>query len=108
ARADRRRVASRSVAHLHPDALAAFGDMTTSLASELADGALVFARSRRYTLVDRPRVDLVGDPSVVRTDILVAARFADPIAGADRRDPVMAGVGAAHADTGAGGAHRPT
>jgi len=80
--------------HLHPDDLDAFGDMTGSLASELADGALVFARSRRYTLVDRPRVDLVGDTSVDRSDIVVAARFADPIAGADRRDPVMAGIGA--------------
>jgi hypothetical protein len=60
--------------------------MTTSLASELADGALVFARSRRYTLVDRPRVDLLGDPTVERADIRVTARFADPIAGHDRRD----------------------
>jgi hypothetical protein len=108
ATADRTLVPNRFVVHLNPDDLAAFGDMTTSLASELADGALVFARSRRYTLVDRPRVDLVGDPSVDRTDILVAARFADPIAGADRRDPVMAGVGAAHADTGAGVGDGPT
>ena len=58
-----------------------FGDMTTSLASELADGALVFARAHHYTLVDRPRVDLVSDPAVERTDIRVVARFADPIGG---------------------------
>jgi len=55
--------------------------MTASLASELADGALVFARARRYTLVDRPRVTLFSDPNVERTDIRVTARFADPIAG---------------------------
>ena len=38
--------------------------MTGTLAAELADGALLFARAHRYTLVDRPRVDLVADPSV--------------------------------------------
>jgi hypothetical protein len=86
AAADRTLVPNRFVVHLHPADLTAFGDMTTSLASELADGALVFARSRRYTLVDRPRVDLLGDPTVERADIRVTARFADPIAGHDRRD----------------------
>jgi hypothetical protein len=55
--------------------------MTASLASELADGALVFARARRYTLVDRPRVTLFSDATVERADIRVTARFADPIAG---------------------------
>jgi hypothetical protein len=52
-----------------------------TLAAELADGALVFARAHRYTLVDRPRVDLLSDPMVARSDIMVDARFADPIAG---------------------------
>jgi hypothetical protein len=86
AAADRTLVPNRFVVHLHPADLTAFGDMTTSLASELADGALVFARSRHYTLVDRPRVDLLGDPTVERADIRVTARFADPIAGHERRD----------------------
>ncbi len=86
AAADRTLVPNRFVVHLHPSDLTAFGDMTASLASELADGALVFARSRRYTLVDRPRVDLLGDPTVERADIRVTARFADPIAGHERRD----------------------
>jgi hypothetical protein len=86
AAADRTLVPNRFVVHLHPADLAAFGDMTTSLASELADGALLFARARRYTLVDRPRVDLLADESVERTDIRVTARFADPIAGHERRD----------------------
>jgi hypothetical protein len=58
--------------------------MIASLASELADGALVFARTRRYTLVDRPRVTLFADPAVERADIRVVARFADPIAGQGR------------------------
>lgn len=86
AAADRTLVPNRFVVHLHPSDLAAFGDMTGSLASELADGALLFARARRYTLVDRPRVDLVADEAVERADIRVTARFADPIAGHDRRD----------------------
>ncbi len=53
----------------------------------------MFARSRKYTLVDRPRVDLLADTTVQRTDIKVVARFADPIAGRDRRDLIaeMAG-----------------
>ncbi len=84
ATADRTLVPNRFVVHLNPADLEGFGDMTESLASELADGALVFARARRYTLVDRPRVALLADPSVERTDIRVVARFADPIAGHDR------------------------
>ena len=84
--ADRTLAPNRFVIHLHPADLEGFGDMTGSLASELADGALVFARSRKYTLVDRPRVDLLADTTVQRTDIRVVARFADPIAGRERRD----------------------
>jgi hypothetical protein len=83
---DRTLVPNRFVIHLNPTDLAGFGDMTGSLATELADGALLFARTRRYTLVDRPRVDLLADPTVERADIRVVARFADPIPGADRRE----------------------
>ena len=87
ATADRTLVPNRFVVHLNPGDLEGFGDMTESLASELADGALVFARTRRYTLVDRPRVTLLADPAVERADIRVIARFADPIAGHDRPAP---------------------
>ncbi len=82
-------VPNRFVVQLHPTDLAAFGEMTGSLATELADGALLFARSHRYTLVDRPRVDLVADPAVDRAEIRVVARFADPIGGSSR--PVSGG-----------------
>jgi hypothetical protein len=81
AASDRTLVPNRFVVHLHPDDLAGFEEMEQSLASELADAALVFARAHHYTLVDRPRVDLLGDPTVERSDIRVDARFADPIAG---------------------------
>jgi hypothetical protein len=84
ATADRTLVPNRFVVHLNPADLEGFGDMTSSLASELADGALVFARTRRYTLVDRPRVTLFADSAVQRADIRVIARFADPIAGQQR------------------------
>ncbi|MDH4143494.1 MAG: DUF3662 and FHA domain-containing protein [Chloroflexota bacterium] len=87
AAADRTLVPNRFVIHLNPSDLTAFGDMTSSLASELADGALLFARSRHYTLVDRPRVELRADSAVERADIRVIARFADPIAGSGSRGP---------------------
>ena len=76
--ADRTLVPNRFRVHLHPEDLASFGDMAGSLAAELADGALAFARSHRYAVADRPRVDLVADPTTERGDIRVDARFADP------------------------------
>ena len=85
---DRTLVPNRFVVHLHPTDLAEFGDMTASLASELADGALSFARAHRYTVVDRPRVDLLADPTVERTDIRVDARFAEAVAGRLGHGPV--------------------
>jgi hypothetical protein len=85
---DRTLVPNRFVVHLHPTDLAEFGEMTATLASELADGALSFARAHRYTVVDRPRVDLLADATVVRTDIRVDARFAEPIVGRSGHGPV--------------------
>jgi hypothetical protein len=114
ATADRTLVPNRFVVHLNPDDLEGFGDMTASLASELADGALVFARSRRYTLVDRPRVTLFADTSVVRSDIRVTARFADPIAGGHANAGPPAGTDddaqnmAVHGDTMVFTVPRPT
>ena len=96
ASADRTLVPNRFVVHLNPDDLAGFGEMTGSLATELADGALLFARSRHYTLVDRPRVDLLSDTTVERTDIRVVARFADPIPGKAGDRATAAGAGADH------------
>lgn len=81
AASDRTLVPNRFVVHLNPADLDGFNDMEQTLAAELADAALLFARAHRYTLVDRPRVDLLADASVERADIRVDARFADPIAG---------------------------
>ena len=85
---DRTLVPNRFVVHLHPEDLAEFGEMTGTLASELADGALAFARAHRYTVVDRPRVDLVADPKIDRTDIRVDARFAEAVPGRAGHGPV--------------------
>jgi hypothetical protein len=76
--ADRTLVPNRFRVRLHPEDLATFGEMAGSLAAELADGALAFARSHRYAVADRPRVDLVADPGTERGDVRVDARFADP------------------------------
>jgi FHA domain-containing protein len=90
---DRTLAPNRFVVHLHPADIADFGDMTGTLAAELADSALSFARTHRYTVVDRPRVDLVADPAIPRADIRVDARFADALAS---RPP--AGGGPAHSE----------
>ena len=79
AASDRTLVPNRYTVHLNPRDVAAFGEFGSTLAAELADGALVFARAHHYTLVDRPRVELVSDPAIDRADIVVRARFADPI-----------------------------
>lgn len=77
--ADRTLVANRYAIRLHPDDLADFGAFSATLATELADGALAFARSHDYTLADRPRIDLVADPALRQGEIEVDARFVDPL-----------------------------
>jgi hypothetical protein len=75
--AERTLVPNRYRVRLNPDDLVEFRDFSDSLAAELADGALAFARAHRYTLVDRPRVELVADRHVQRSEIRVETRFAD-------------------------------
>jgi hypothetical protein len=67
-------VPDRYVVRIHPDDLPA-DDGAGALASELADGALRFAKAHGYRLLARPRVDLVPDTSVQVGDIGVEARF---------------------------------
>jgi hypothetical protein len=75
--ADRRLVPNRFIVHLNPDDLAGFTEVANGLASGLADEALAFARNHHYALADRPRVDLVPDPTVARADIRIDARVTD-------------------------------
>jgi hypothetical protein len=70
-------VPNRYRVYLNPDDLATFGELPRSLATDLADGALSFARAHRYTLVDRPQVELVANRHLDRAEIKVETRFAD-------------------------------
>jgi hypothetical protein len=76
--ADRVLVPNQFIVHLHPDDLAGFTDAADAIAAGLADEALSFARAHHYALADRPRVDLVSDPTVQRADIRIDARLTQP------------------------------
>ena len=79
--AQRTLVPNRFRVSLNPVDLEAFAGMTAGLAAELADAALSFARAHRFTLADRPRVDLVADPLVALGEVGVRASFEDPDVG---------------------------
>jgi FHA domain-containing protein len=66
-------VPHRFAVHLAAGDLAALRDAHPTLAGDLADAALDFARSHHYRLADRPSVALVSDVSVEPGDVLVAA-----------------------------------
>ena len=66
-------VPNRYAIHLEPDDLAALRAMHPSLAPDLADAALGFARGHGYILADRPTVALIADATVDPGDIRVAA-----------------------------------
>jgi hypothetical protein len=66
-------VAHQFLIRLAPDELDALRVASPELASSLADGALAFARSHGYTLLDRPIVTLRPDETVAHGDIVVDA-----------------------------------
>jgi hypothetical protein len=70
-------VPNRYDLHLHPSDFSAFASYRSSLEDDLAHGVLARARHERYTLVARPRVELIADESVRRGEIRVAANVAD-------------------------------
>lgn len=69
-------VPHRFLIRIVPDEMSALRMSAPDLASTLADGALAFARSHGYTLLDRPIVTLRPDQTVPAGDIVVDA--ADP------------------------------
>jgi len=69
-------VPHRFTVRLTPDDLAAVRGAAPSLAADLADGALAFARGHGYSLLDRPTVSLRADATVEPGEIVVDA--ADP------------------------------
>jgi hypothetical protein len=85
--ADRILVPNRFRVQLHPEDLEAFGELTETLATELAEGALAFARTHRYAVIDRPRVDLAADQRVGRGEIRVLASFAERHEAAPSAEP---------------------
>jgi hypothetical protein len=70
---DRTHVPNRYAVHLAPDDLAALREAHPSLAADLADSVLAFARGHGYTLAERPTVALIADATVDGGDILVTA-----------------------------------
>ena len=87
-------VPHRFVVKMAPADLASLRAAAPSLAADLADGALAFARGHGYALLDRPTVALRPDPSIEVGDIVVdasgaggpfdlAASAADMVADAD-------------------------
>jgi len=59
------------------------------IATDLASGALAFARSRNLVLLDRPRVSMRADAALVRGEIEVEAEIGEP---APSEGPVEAGT----------------
>jgi Protein of unknown function (DUF3662)/FHA domain len=70
---DRTIVPHRFAVHLAAADLAALREAHPTLAADLADAALEFARGHHYLLGDRPTVALVADVAVEPGDVLVAA-----------------------------------
>lgn len=100
--ADRTLVPNAFTVRLNPADLEPLEGIAASLVAELADAALAFARRHAYTVLDRPRVDLVSDPGVEPGEIRVTTGWSDR-AGRRVEDPIRAdGAGETVAD---GGGH---
>ena len=81
-------VPDQFMVRLHPDDLAALAP-AEALASELASGALNFARAHGYALRERPRVTLQPDPALRPGEAEVEATVSaivDALVGVDRTD----------------------
>jgi hypothetical protein len=70
---DRTLVPNRYAVHLNPVDLEAIREVHPSLAADLADAALAFARGHAYTLADRPTVALIADTTIDTADVRVVA-----------------------------------
>jgi Protein of unknown function (DUF3662)/FHA domain len=70
--------------HLNPSDFAGFASYRNALEDDLAHGVLARARHERYTLVARPRVEIVSDEATRRGEIRVAANVVDERGGVPR------------------------
>jgi hypothetical protein len=88
-------VPNRYALHLNPADFAAFESYRGALEDDLAHGVLARARHERYTLVARPRVQLLADGRTRRGEVRVAANVVDESGGRVREAEPMP----AHDDT---------
>jgi hypothetical protein len=98
---DRTLVPNRYAIHLAPPDLTALRETHPSLAADLADAALGFARGHGYHLSDRPTVSLIADSTVQAGDVRVAASLdaaARPAASGPSPQAKGAGPGEASRD----------
>jgi hypothetical protein len=77
--ADRTYVPNRYRVLLNPADMEPFRSYQATLESDLATGLHARARSRGYTLVERPRVTLDASSAVAQGDISVEAEVLDPL-----------------------------
>jgi FHA domain-containing protein len=77
--ADRTYVPNRYRLHLNPQDVAAFSGYQQTLEAELSESVLSRARSRGYTVVDRPRVTIHADDVVTPGEVQVEAELIDPL-----------------------------
>jgi len=77
--ADRTYVPNRYRLHLNPQDVQAFAGYQQTLEAELSQSVLERARSRGYTVVDRPRVTIHADEVVTPGEVQVEAELIDPL-----------------------------
>jgi FHA domain-containing protein len=77
--ADRTYVPNRYRLHLNPQDVGAFSGYQQTLENELSESLLARARSRGYTVVDRPRVTLHANDVVPPGEVQVEAELIDPL-----------------------------
>jgi Protein of unknown function (DUF3662)/Inner membrane component of T3SS, cytoplasmic domain len=77
--ADRTYVPNRYRVSLNSNDVEAFRSYQSTLEGELEEALLARARSRRYTLVERPRVTIEASDSVAPGEIRVQAEVLDPL-----------------------------
>jgi hypothetical protein len=75
---------------LHPDDFVQFADYIASLCRHMETWVTDLAAERRYTLIDRARVQIAGDTGVPKRSIRVQAAIADrPGMDRDKQDAVQ-------------------
>lgn len=77
--ADRTYVPNRYRLHLNPRDVAAFSGYQQTLEAQLSEALLERARTRGYTVVDRPRVTLHPNEVVPPGEVQVEAELIDPL-----------------------------